>query len=170
MFLHGADFHTAEAGCRKVSSHTDRIVQLWHVNQEKSAELLFGLGEWPIGGHRFALSDLHCGGCLHRMERGGGEQLADFLQFVTIGHRFIGDREALVAWESIQQCFFDVDQAEVFHVGLLMMFIKWWNDPHMIVVTVVTNRQRPLSKLDGVRNEDNRYEISLNEVNRHVCA
>jgi hypothetical protein len=54
------------------------------------------------------------------MERGGGQQLAEFLELLAIGHRFFRERHPFVPGQSVENLLFDIDEAEIFHDRLPM--------------------------------------------------
>src|SRR5690349_12250939 len=57
----GADFDGSPLGRGDARRHLDGVVQILGLDEEKPAELLFGLGKWAVGRRELAVSDTYCG-------------------------------------------------------------------------------------------------------------
>jgi hypothetical protein len=77
--LHRADLNAADARSRKVSRDADGVIQVRHVDHEKPTQLFFGFGKGTVGRRRFPFANPYGGCSVDRMERGGGQELAEFL-------------------------------------------------------------------------------------------
>src|SRR5438552_7430737 len=113
--LYRAHFNGTEAGARDFGSYLHRLVNAACFHQIVTAELLFGLREWPVGVGRFTVAHPHRLGSLGRLQGiasldGLGKLLAKCLIFTHL-RLVIPVREALLI---------SVDQQQILHVVFLL--------------------------------------------------
>src|SRR4029079_17678605 len=120
-FLHRPHFDTAKSSSRNLRSHPDGVVQVSHVDQKVSPQLFFRLGKGSVGSRGLSIADSNGRGGVHRMPWRGRNKLAVLLQFVTVGHRLVRERESLVPRQGIERLFFEIDQTNILHGILLRM-------------------------------------------------
>src|SRR5207237_2428073 len=87
--LYRAHFNGTEARARDFGSYLHRLVNAACFHQIVTAELLFGLREWPVGVGRFTVAHPHCLGSLRRLQGiasldGLGKLLAKCLIFTHL--------------------------------------------------------------------------------------